>query len=170
MHYWLEQRNEKANYMGQALQLLAEEFPNDGVQKSPSSGRSQCRVDVVNGLLYGRCMIFLLRLTPPATSSLIVMPRYPVSGHRGMIDGVEEITFFGASRSRSRSPCSLVGCRQNQSGAQRAFESHSRMSTPLPILCRNDGPRHRTMELILISGKFPHNDGLNLTHLSYNHD
>lgn len=94
MHYWLEQRNEKANYIGQALQLLAEEFPNDGVQKGPSSGRSQCRVDVVNGLLYGRCMIFLLRLTPPATSSLIVMPRYPVSGYRGMIDSVEEIPFL----------------------------------------------------------------------------
>lgn len=94
MYYWLEQRNEKANYMGQALQLLAEEFPNDGVQKSPSSGRSQCRVNVVKGLLYGRCMIFLLRLTPPATSSLIVMPRYPVPGHRGMIDSVEEIPFL----------------------------------------------------------------------------
>jgi len=32
VHYWLEQRNEKADYTGQALQLLAEEFP-DGVYK-----------------------------------------------------------------------------------------------------------------------------------------
>ncbi len=28
VHYWLEQRSEKADYAGQALQLLAEEFPN----------------------------------------------------------------------------------------------------------------------------------------------
>ncbi len=28
VHYWLEQRIEKADYAGQALQLLAEEFPN----------------------------------------------------------------------------------------------------------------------------------------------
>ena len=28
VHYWLEQRNEKVDYAGQALQLLAEEFPN----------------------------------------------------------------------------------------------------------------------------------------------
>lgn len=28
VHYWLEQRNEKADCAGQALQLLAEEFPN----------------------------------------------------------------------------------------------------------------------------------------------
>ena len=28
VHYWLEQRKEKANYASQALQLLAEEFPN----------------------------------------------------------------------------------------------------------------------------------------------
>ena len=28
VQYWLEQRSEKADYAGQALQLLAEEFPN----------------------------------------------------------------------------------------------------------------------------------------------
>ncbi len=28
VHYWLEQRSEKADYAGQALQLLAEKFPN----------------------------------------------------------------------------------------------------------------------------------------------
>ena len=28
VHYWLEQRSEKGHYAGQALQLLAEEFPN----------------------------------------------------------------------------------------------------------------------------------------------
>ena len=29
VHYWLEQSSEKADYAGQALQLLAGEFPND---------------------------------------------------------------------------------------------------------------------------------------------
>ena len=28
VHYWLEQRSEKADYAGEVLQLLAEEFPN----------------------------------------------------------------------------------------------------------------------------------------------
>ena len=36
----------------------------------------------VKSLPYGKCMIALLRLIPPDTSSLIVMPRYPLPGHQ----------------------------------------------------------------------------------------
>ena len=155
--------------MGQALQLSAEEFLDDGVQKSPSSGRSQCRVDVVKGLLYGRCMIFLLTLTSPATSSLIVMPRYPVPGHRGMIDSVEEIPFpvqVGADLAVHVPWLDVV---KINPGHKKHLKAIPECRHHLPILCRNDGPRHRTMELILVSGKFTHNDGLNPTHLSYDH-
>ena len=52
VHYWLEQSSEKADYAGQALQLLAEEFPKvRGLSRSPSlcgwSGRESTRQGVL---------------------------------------------------------------------------------------------------------------------------
>ena len=38
VHYWLEQRSEKGDYAGQALQLLAEEFPNGDHEHKETCG------------------------------------------------------------------------------------------------------------------------------------
>ena len=78
VHYWLKQRSEKANYAGQALQLLTEEFPSEGLRAAcipPTrlSLRTVCSrgrwIDCMRALLRAGCC-FLIPWDPLPTDGL----------------------------------------------------------------------------------------------------